>query len=80
MSQAQASANAYLELQTAARQLLTIDLTVMAQADTRSTLAELTARRDEVNRTSDAPSRYARWKAKRNMAEGGQQYEIDQSK
>jgi hypothetical protein len=78
VSQAQASANAYLELQTEARQLLTIDLTQLSRDEVRERLTTLTAQRDEVNKTADPPSRYARWKAKKNILEGGQEYEVDQ--
>ncbi|MPZ91860.1 MAG: SLATT domain-containing protein [Actinobacteria bacterium] len=79
VSQAQASANAYLELQTEARQLLTIDSAVSSREDARDRLATLTARRDEVNKTADPPSLYARWRADRNIGRGGQTYEADTS-
>jgi hypothetical protein len=77
VSQAQASANAYLELQTDSRQLLTIDLSGMRRDEARERLATLTARRDEVNKTADPPSLYARWRADRNIKRGGQTYEVD---
>lgn len=79
VSQAQASANAYLELQTEARQLLTIDLPVSSREESRERLATLTARRDEVNKTADPPSLYARWRADRSIKRGGQTYEVDKS-
>jgi hypothetical protein len=77
VSQAQVSANAYLELQTEARQLLTIDLPISSREEARDRLATLSARRDEVNKTADPPSLYARWRADRNMKRGGQTYEVD---
>ena len=77
VSQAQASANAYLELQTQARQLLTIDLIQTIATDAREQLASLTVRRDEVNKTADPPGAYARWRAVRNLEAGGQAYEVD---
>ncbi|MCA1604373.1 MAG: SLATT domain-containing protein [Acidobacteria bacterium] len=77
MTQAQASANAYLELQTAARQFLTIDLVSMSREPARETLRSLTDTRDELNKTADPPSRYAYWLAGRNIKRGGQTYEAD---
>lgn len=77
VSQAQASANAYLELQTEARQLLTIDLSSAPREDAREQLATLTTRRDEVNKTADPPGSYARWRATKNLKRGGQSYEVD---
>lgn len=78
VTQAQGAANAYLEIQTAARQLLTIDLVHSSFEDARSELANLSDRRDEVNKTADPPSRFAYWRAKRNLtADGGQNYEAD---
>jgi len=79
-SQAQSAANAYLEIQTAARQLLLIDLENLSAEDARDKLAELTVRRDEVNRTADPPGRYAHWRAGRNVSKGRQAYEVDAEK
>lgn len=62
-SQAQSAASAYLEIQTAARQLLLVDLQNLNSEDAREKLGELTVRRDEVNRTADPPGRYAHWRA-----------------
>lgn len=78
VAQAQAAANAYLELQTTARQLLTVDLQKLPYEDVRNQLTELTVRRDEVNRTADPPGTYAYWRAKRNLRAGGQTYERDE--
>jgi hypothetical protein len=74
---AQSAANAYLEIQTAARQLLLVDLETLSRQEAREQLAEITVRRDEVNRTADPPSRYAYWRARRNFKKGGQTYEAD---
>jgi len=77
MTQAQTSANAYLALQTAARQLLTIDLAKLKYDDARTALNQLTVQRDELNNTADPPSAYARWRSGRTIAGGGQRYEVD---
>lgn len=76
-AQAQSAANAYLEIQTAARQLLLVDLETLDRVEAREKLAEVTIRRDEVNRTADPPGRYAYWRASRNFNKGGQSYETD---
>ncbi|MFI6367624.1 SLATT domain-containing protein [Nocardia sp. NPDC050630] len=75
--QAHGAANAYLEVQTAARQLREIDLSVKSYDDVRAELQELTARRDEINKTADIPSRYAHWRGSRNISDGGQSYAAD---
>lgn len=80
MTQAQSSANAFLELQTAARQFLTIDLADMSRDNARDALRNLTNTRDELNKTADPPSRYAYWLAQRNIKKGGQAYEADEGK
>lgn len=80
VSTAQAAANAYLGIQTDARQLLTIRLVGLSRDDALEQLATLTARRDEVSSTADPPSTYAYWRSKRNIARsGGQDYEVDSS-
>ncbi|WP_082976213.1 SLATT domain-containing protein [Nocardia sp. 852002-20019_SCH5090214] len=76
--QAHGAANAYLEVQTAARQLREIDLPVLPFDEARTQLAELTARRDEINKTADIPSRFAYRRAGRNISGGGQTYAIDE--
>jgi hypothetical protein len=78
MNQASAAANAYLEVQTAARQLREIDLPVLPVEEARAALAELTARRDEQNKTAEPINRRARRKAQANIATGGQTYAVDQ--
>ncbi|MFJ7123889.1 SLATT domain-containing protein [Streptomyces albogriseolus] len=77
MTQAQASANAYLELQTAARQFLTIDLMVQSREESREALRNLTSTRDELNKTSDPPGRIAFALANRNIKKGRQTYDTD---
>jgi hypothetical protein len=79
ITQAQAAANAYLGIQTDARQLLTIDLLTLDYNEARDHLNELTARRDEVNQTADPPGRIARRRASQVIRVGGQAYEIDKS-
>ena len=76
-SQAAAAANAYLEIQTAARQLHAVDLPRLDYDTARTRLAELTARRDEINKTADMPSRRAYRRAQANIEHGGQQYSVD---
>ena len=80
MTQAQSSANAYLQLQTEARQFLTIDLAGMSHEDARDVLRNLTNSRNELNKTADPPSRPAYWLAKRNLKKGGQDYDADEER
>ena len=77
VTQSQTAANAYLELQTAIRQFLLIDLGTSKVPDARDRLSELTALRDEVNKQADPPGWYARSRANRSILSGGQTYEID---
>jgi hypothetical protein len=77
MNQAAAAANAYLEVQTAARQARLVDLAYQSIGEARATLAELTARRDEQNKTVEPPNRRAYRKGSKNISAGGQTYEID---
>ncbi len=80
VNQAAAAANAYLEIQTAARQCREIDLPYMEIDDARQALAELTARRDEQNKTAEPANRLARRKAQKNIKLGGQAYAVDEGK
>ncbi|UUA05222.1 MULTISPECIES: SLATT domain-containing protein [Streptomyces] len=77
MSHATGCANAYLEVQTAARQARTVDLPVLPVDEARLVLAELTARRDEQNRAADPPGRRAYRRAQANIGRGGQTYAVD---
>ncbi len=75
---AQTAANLYLEIQTAARQLRELDLAHLDYPAARAVLADLTTRRDEVNRTADPISRFAYRRAQKNINSGGQDYAVDQ--
>ncbi|MFE7745124.1 SLATT domain-containing protein [Nocardia sp. NPDC057455] len=76
-NQAAAAANAYLEIQTAARQARLLDLPNTEIDEMRSVVAEITARRDEQNKTAEPPNRWARKRAQKNIAGGGQTYDVD---
>lgn len=80
MDQASSAGNAYLQIQTAARQTRLIDLKHQTIDEARSTLSELTARRDEQNRTAEVLSRRAYKKAQKNIRRAGQTYEVDKVK
>lgn len=77
VAQAQSAGNAYLEIQTSARQLLLVDVKNIGREAAREELSELTVRRDEVNRTADPPGHYAYWRATRNLSKGRQSYATD---
>lgn len=78
VSQAQASANAYLEVQTEARQFVLIRLPTLEPAEALDELASLTERRNDINKTADPPSTFAHWRAGRAITRaGGQSYETD---
>ncbi|MFD9610884.1 SLATT domain-containing protein [Streptomyces sp. NPDC059083] len=78
-TQAITAANAYLAIQTAARQHREIDLPDWSPVEARAALAALTTRRDEQNATAEPPSRRAYRKARANMGAGGQTYSVDQA-
>jgi hypothetical protein len=75
---AAASANAYLEIQTAARQHREIDLEHWTPEEARRAVAGLTARRDEQNATAEVPGRRAYRKAQANLRAGTQTYAVDE--
>lgn len=77
MNQAAAAANAYLEIQNAARQARLVDLPGQDFETARAVLAELTSRRDEQNRSADVPGRRAYMRGKRNLFEGAQTFDVD---
>lgn len=77
MNQAAAAGNAYLEIQTAARQARLVDLPYVTVDEARTALAELTARRDEHNKTAEVPGGRAYKKAQKNIKAGGQTYDVD---
>lgn len=79
MNQSQSSGNAYLQLQTEARQLITIDLKTMSFEEARAALEGITNSRNELNKTSEAPGRRAYLRVKRNLIDdGGQDYAVDE--
>ena len=79
MNQSQSSGNAFLQLQTEARQLVTIDLVKLTYEDARVALEGITNSRNELNKTADVPSRRAYLKAQKNLSsDGGQDYAIDE--
>ncbi|MFB6633822.1 SLATT domain-containing protein [Streptomyces sp. NPDC056362] len=78
-TQAITAANAFLAIQTAARQHREIDLPDWSPVEARAALAALTTRRDEQNATAEPPSRRAYRKARANMGAGGQTYSVDQT-
>lgn len=81
VSQAQASGNAYLELQTEARQFLLVRLPGLTRDEALEQLTALTERRNDVNKTADPPNKLAYWRARRNITKtGGQSYEADEKK
>lgn len=81
VTQSQASANAYLELQTAARQLLLVKLKTFSLEEALAELEALTERRNDANKTADPPSTYAYWRAKKNIIlDGGQTYLTEATK
>lgn len=76
-TQATSAANAYLEIQTAARQERNIDSRARTVEEARGMLAELTARRDEQNKTASPPNRFARRRGSVVLRKGGQDYAVD---
>lgn len=77
-NQANAAANAYLEIQTAARQSRDVDLPWTDDLEeSRQVLGELTSRMDEQNKTAEPISRRAYNRARRNITSGGQTYGAD---
>lgn len=78
MNRASSAANAYLEIQTAARQARLVDLNYLPLDEIRSVLAEITARRDEQNKTAEPINRTAYKRASKNIAAGGQSYAADE--
>jgi len=78
--QAHLSANAYLSLQSDCRILRTVDLPALDIETARGQLAELAARRDEVNRTTEIPLGIAFWLGKLNIRRGGTEYAVDKHK
>jgi hypothetical protein len=74
---AHVAANAYLSLQTDARQMRKLDLPGLDFTTARARVAELTTRQQDVNTTSDIPARVAYALGKRNVTKNRQTYEVD---
>lgn len=78
-AQSQASGNAFLQLQTAARQFVLVDIRQDNYEDARAKLDDLTTLRDDLNKAADVPSRRAYQRGKRNINKfGGQSYATDE--
>jgi hypothetical protein len=77
-TQAHASANAYLALQQDARIFIDIDLPDMDIDEAREQLSKLVARHQELNATSEIPSKRSWKRGKRNVVNGEQQYRADE--
>ncbi|MFX0581120.1 SLATT domain-containing protein [Nocardia nepalensis] len=75
--QATSAANAYLGIQTAARQARLVDLPFQTVDEARAMLADLTRRRDDQNKATDPPGRWAYHRGAKNIAAGGQTYAVD---
>lgn len=75
---AASAGNAYLSVQNDARQARLVDLDHESVEEMRGRLAELTARRDEQNKTAEVPSQRAYRRAQANIKEGGQSYAVDE--
>lgn len=71
------AANAYLALQQDARIFTKIDLDHLDEDKAREMLSGLAARLQELNATAEIPSAKARKRAKKNIENGYQNYEVD---
>lgn len=69
--------NAYLDIQTEARQLLHIDLIHLSYDDARDKLRNLSSRYGEINRGAEPVLNRARNRASKNLARGGQTHAVD---
>lgn len=78
--QAHVAANAYLSLQADARIARTVDLAGMTLEAARARLAELSARREEINKGAEIPFYLAYLLGRRNVERGGTTYEVDSGK
>jgi hypothetical protein len=79
-AKATAVANAYLEVQTVARQARLLDLGSMTSDQARTLIANLTAQRKDINASADPINNIAYLRAKRVLAAGGQDYEVDSAR
>lgn len=77
-AQSQESGNAFLQLQTTARQFVLVDIRKYDYETARDTLSDLTASRNDLNKTADVPSRWAYRRGDKNInSVGGQSYAVD---
>jgi hypothetical protein len=77
-AQSQASGNAFLQLQTLARQFVLVDIRKIDYKTARDRLSDLTTSRDDLNKTADVPSRWAYHRGEKNINfGGGQSYAVD---
>lgn len=74
---AHSSANALLALQQDARIFLHVDLPSLDETEAREQLRTLVARQQELNATAEIPTARAWSRAQRNIADGGQNYGVD---
>jgi hypothetical protein len=76
--QSAASANSYLTIFNDARVLRNVDLPRMTDDEARDALAQLIARRDEINLTTPLPSARAFRQGRRNIEKGRTKYDVDE--
>lgn len=69
--------NAYRDIQIEARQLLSVDLSVLDYADARERLKVLTDRYSEVSGAAEPVFERSYQRARANLEQGGQSHEID---
>lgn len=74
---AHTAANAYLGIQTEARQTRLLDSEALDPSDLRARVADLTVRLQEVHTNADIPARLAYRLGRKNIDEGQQTYEVD---
>ena len=74
---AHVSANAYLAIQTEARQLRLLDLDRLGPDEARDRVGDLTTRLQEINSAAEIPSQFAYRRGNRNINKGGQTYGPD---
>lgn len=75
--QSRTVANSYLALQAEARVVRTVDLPALSEADARSRLDQLLARKRMVNEATPLPSFLAYLFGRRNLSKGRHKHEVD---
>lgn len=78
MSQAQSAANGYLRLQTLSRQLVLVDLLHLDYDQARTQLEQLSTTQSELNKSAEPIGWLSYRRAQKNIAAGGQTYDVDQ--